>query len=296
MKLQVPWPGNLCILCLLERELTIEHLIPEALGGRLTARFLCKACNSTLGAKVEASARTDPSIRLAVSNLSTKIPELAQKLAENQSFLGESKAGHVRGYVSGGKFRVHSTQEKDGSLIQPTDKARQTIESILRKSGYNATPLEEALLAFDHAPEDERVQVAPGLEVVKWKLQKVQYDLSRPLMGTVIPLKIAFEFLACHLDTAIYNDLPQLAEIRQALHSGEDACDAFHVERLNAEEYQPFHGLCFEGNDPYAKVQIRLFGWLGFRVHFHRLAVGGPRVVYTYNLESSQESIRVIVV
>lgn len=129
MKLQVPWPGNLCILCLLERELTIEHLIPEALGGRLTARFLCKACNSTLGAKVEASARTDPSIRLAVSNLSTKIPELAQKLAENQSFLGESKAGHVRGYVSGGEFRVHSTQEKDGSLIQPTDKARQTIES-----------------------------------------------------------------------------------------------------------------------------------------------------------------------
>lgn len=113
-------------------------------------------------------------------------------------------------------------------------------------------------------------------------------------MGTVIPLKIAFEFLACHLGTAIYNDLPQLAEIRQALHSGEDAFDAFHVERLNAEEYQPFHGLCFESNDPYAKVQIRLFGWLGFRVHFHRLAVGGPRVVYTYNLESNQESIRVI--
>lgn len=52
-------------------------------------------------------------------------------------------------------------------------------------------------------------------------------------------------------------------------------------------------GLYFEGNDPHARVQIVLFGWLGFRVHFYRLAFGGPRLVYTHNLESNEEDLRV---
>lgn len=247
-----------------------------------------------MGAKVEAAARLDPSIRLAVTNLSSKIPELAQRLTENQPFFGESKAGHTRGYLRDGEFRVHSTREEDGSLIQPTDHARRTVETILRKSGYGATPLEEALRTFDHAPEDQRTEIAPGLEVVKWRIQKVQHDLSRPLMDEVVPLKIAFEFLACHLGTAIYSDVPQLAEIRHVLRSGEDVSNSFHVDRLSAEEYRPFHGLCFEGNDPHARIQIRLFGWLAFRVHFYGLAVGGPRFAYTHNLESNRERIALI--
>jgi hypothetical protein len=38
------------------------------------------------------------------------------------------------------------------------------------------------------------------------------------------------------------------------------------VERLEAKEYAPFHGVCFEGNDPYTKIQVRLFGKLSYRV------------------------------
>lgn len=294
IKLLVPWPANLCILCLEEKELVTEHLIPEALGGLLKARFLCRSCNSTLGAKFEAAARSDPSIRLAVSNLSSRIPELAQRLIESQPFLGESMAGQVRGYIRGGQFRVHSTREKDGSLIQPTDQARRTVDTILRKSGYGPTPLEAALQAFDNAPVDQRTEIAPGLEVVKWGIQKVQQDLSRPLMDPLVPLKIAFEFLACHLGTSIYGDVPQLAEIRHVLRAGEGVSKCIDVDRLSGEEYRPFHGLCFEGNCPHARVQIRLFGWLAFRVHFYGLAVAGPRFAYTHDLESNQESIGVV--
>ena len=32
----------------------------------------------------------------------------------------------------------------------------------------------------------------------------------------------------------------------------------------------------------------------GFRVHFYRLAFGGPRLVYTHNLESNEEGIRLL--
>ena len=56
---------------------------------------------------------------------------------------------------------------------------------------------------------------------------------------------------------------------------------------------EPFHGICFEGNDPYAKVQIRLFGWLVFRVHFLHLSIDGPQYEYTHQLDSGDEDIDV---
>ncbi len=173
-----PWSGDQCIICLRQTDLTKEHLIPEAIGGRLSARFLCGKCNNTLGATVDASARSDPSIRLAVINLSTKIPKLASLLTENQAFFGNSKGGDVRGYMRNGKFRVRSTPKEDGSLIQPTDKAQQTVEKILRKSGYDISALKEGLEKFNLAPENERTNVASGLDVIKWSLQKVEPDLS----------------------------------------------------------------------------------------------------------------------
>jgi hypothetical protein len=68
---------------------------------------------------------------------------------------------------------------------------------------------------------------------------------------------------------------------------------AIRVERLTSNQYEPFHGVCFEGNDPYAKVQIRLFGWLAFRVHFLHLAIGGERFVYTHRLDSMNEDVSI---
>lgn len=157
-------------------------MIPESLGGRLTCQFLCNDCNSRLGSKVEAAARLDPSVRIAVHNLSKKFPKLAAKLIDNQPQIAESKGGQVRGYLQGGKFRVHSTRESDGSLIQPTNEARRAVETMLRRSGYDSAPLQHALRVFDDALEDKRIEIAPGLEVAKWSIQKIQPDLSRPLM------------------------------------------------------------------------------------------------------------------
>ena len=58
--------------------------------------------------------------------------------------------------------------------------------------------------------------------------------------------------------------------------------------------YEPSHGICFEGNNPYAKVQIKLFGWLAFRVHFLHLSVGRPRFAYTHKLDTDEERVDAI--
>ncbi|MPY67781.1 HNH endonuclease [Deinococcus sp. SDU3-2] len=47
-------PGQQCIFCLnFFQELTDEHIIPDAIGGSLVIRRVCKDCNSYLGSKVD---------------------------------------------------------------------------------------------------------------------------------------------------------------------------------------------------------------------------------------------------
>ena len=109
-----------------------------------------------------------------------------------------------------------------------------------------------------------------------------------------MPLKIAYEFLACHLGAAIYDNARQMSDLRMVLSDRIEEHSCYSVERLSAQEYKPFHGIVFEGNAPHAKVLIRLFGWLALRVHFHNLAVNGDRFIYTHLLDTNVEDVRVL--
>ena len=169
------------------------------------------------------------------------------------------------------------------------------METVLSKSGIGEIPLAEALRKFDETPDNHKIILPPSIEVVKWSIEKIDLDLSNSrLMSPMVPLKIGFEFLACHLGTAIYDEAQQLQELRTALREMVEDDPCFEVERLNASEYKPFHGICFEGNNPYARVLVRLFGWLAFRIHFRRLSVSGPRFIYTHSLATGSEDLRVL--
>jgi hypothetical protein len=203
--------------------------------------------------------------------------------------MADSPRGRVQGILKKGKFRVRATQEPDGSIIQPTPKGRQHIEKRLRKSGADEVTVQLSLRRFDDAPDNIPIQINEKLTAVKWSIGPLTPALGGQLLKDEVPLKIAFEFLACHLYTAIYQGGAPLSEIREILSGGQASRDCYRVEPLRGESYQAFHGLVFEGNQPHAIVQIRLFGWLAFRVHFLRIAVGGPRFVYTHYLDRGEE-------
>jgi hypothetical protein len=93
------------------------------------------------------------------------------------------------------------------------------------------------------------------------------------------------------LTAKVISDASSLNEIRGVL-KGSGETGGFRVERLLGPNYGPFHGLYFEGNDPYAKIQVRLFGRLAFRVHFDRLALDGPKIVYTHDLKTGDQGVR----
>ena len=293
--MELPWFDSICILCLKSGDLSEEHIIPKSIGGRLSIRFLCTNCNSILGRTVEKAAISDPSIRIALENLRQDIPVLYSQLIGKQPFQGKSKAGTVPGYFHNGEFVVKSNKMADGSLIQPTKTARKSIEIILRRQGCTEEQIEEALSKFDVTPSNEISEIHPGLEVSKWDLEKIELNFNgTALMNPLVPLKIAYEFIACHLGASICASEPQLEEIRNALLTQNADNECFQMERLNAKEYKPFHGVVLERNKQYAQVQIRLFGWLAFRVHFKRIRVHAPRCAYTHFLDTNVEDLRII--
>ena len=271
--------------------MTLEHVIPEALGGELTSHLLCKACNSRLGHRVEGKAKMDPTIRLLVNELKLHAPRLTERLEDRQRYLTTGLGPSAKGSIKEGQFRVSSAMLSDGSLIQATPLAEDTIRKMLKQEGLSDQDIDVALGRFRESPDDTRLTLSPGIEVVKWSVSGLRLALDGLMLHELIPVKSAYEFLALHVGTAIYEQTPSLLAIRRALH--DEVLDAKHieVERLHAPEAKPFHGLVFEGNTPYAKVQLRLFGKLAFRVHFKRLSVAGPRGMYTHNLATNHESV-----
>lgn len=244
-----------------------------------------------LGYGVEAEARADPTIRLLSNQLAVQLPELSARLQERQRFLAHGPGGVDVGFVRDGEFNVFAQKRPDGSLVQPTPDALKTVDAMLDRDGHDTLFRAEVKRQILDAPENVPVEVSETVTVVKWQITHLTLALGGPLMNIVVPIKIAYEFLALHLGTAIYEEIPPLVDARRLLRGESLIRDTISVDRLEAPAAQPFHGIAFERNSPYARFQVRLFGKLAFRVHFKQLAVSGPRAQYTHDLSSGREFV-----
>lgn len=244
-----------------------------------------------MGHRLEGKAKADPTVRLLVKSLRDSNPGLAASVEEGQKFFTIGTGPSSTGFVRDGQFKVSSAKLPDGSLIQDTPLATLTVRKMLLREGLEPHEIESAVTRFMAAPDDTRVDLSANIAVVKWSVTGFKLSLDGPLLNPLVPAKSAYEFLTLHVGTAIYEDSPPLLAIRAALTSGVLEESDLLVERLHAPEAKPFHGLLFEGNTPHAKVQVRLFGKLAFRVHFKRLSVAGARGMYTHNLSTAQETV-----
>jgi hypothetical protein len=265
-------------------------VIPQAIGGILRVPFLCNPCNhDKLGALVEAAAKKDPSIRLALEEIRSLAPKLTAQLTERQEYIAESPRGKVRGVLRNGEFRVHAKKQFDGSVIQPTPQGRKHIKKHLRETGAGQQEIDQTLRQLDAAPENTLIPVDAGLQVIKWSVGSLQPTLDGNPLSDQVVLKIAYEFVACIVGSQVYSDIPVLSAARRALHDQLDPGAILRIERLHAAKYDAFHGVAFEGNQPHTVIQARLFGWLAFRIHFHGLVINAPRIVYTHRLDTNKE-------
>jgi HNH endonuclease len=275
--------------------MTSEHIIPAALLGKLESKFLCRNCNSFFGRSFEATARADPIVASAVKTLEKLNPSLGATLLENQKVILDGRDGPRRGQIKNGVAQIKTEKLDDGSIITPSSAAKPHIMRLLQRDGQSPSVIEEALTAVSEAPLNQRISISPEIDVITWSSENFKLDMSamNP-MNPLVPAKIAYEFLAGHLGDQIYNENVVLDDIRSMFSNGVISDNVVVVERLYAENNRLFHGICFEGNSPNATVLIRLFGTLAFRVSFKRLAVGGPRFIYTHIIATGDENMRIM--
>ena len=212
---------------------------------------------------------------------------LAARLEKRLLYIGHSEQGEIPGHFREGKFVAKEQCLDDGSLIVPEDRSPFHIKRIANRENSGTLRC-----SADHLklwPPGNSVEVGCGLTVKNWTVDSIKPDLSGPEMDPIVPVKMAFEFLAWHCGNDIYENPFPLASIRRQLIDGHLSKDDVLVERLGARNNRLFHGLVFEGNNPGARVQIRLFGSLAFRVEFSGLSISSTGYAYTHDLVSGCE-------
>jgi HNH endonuclease len=284
----VPWPGDACIICLKLSELSLEHVIPNALHGRLASRFLCSDCNSSFGHTIDAAAKSDPAIRLAARAIEKSIPCLVAKFEEGQRYIIQTDVAMLQGYKQGGEVRGTWHEMPDGSSIAPEDQAIESLRGRMQAEGLNDIIIEEAVARYISAEPGATVKMSPTWSAKKLAAYLVGPDLVAPSADPLLFVKIAYEFMALLVGRAIYAQSPQLNEIRDVLRNLLRNSDAFRVEMLTADTAAAFHGIAFEGNAPHATFQVRLFGRPAYRVHLNRLAIQHKPIAYTHDLASGE--------
>jgi hypothetical protein len=285
---EIPWPGDACIVCLKQAGLSLEHVIPESLHGSLTCKFLCVDCNSFFGHTVDAAAKSDPTIRMAARALENVTPELIGSIEEGQRYIFETDVVSLYCLKRDGQFQGIWHDMPDGSSIVPEDLALGSLRGRMRREGLSSDEIEEAIARYRTAEPGDTVKMSQTWSAKKLSAYLAGPDLRAPRADPLLFVKIAYEFTALLVGSAIYARSPQLDELRDVLRNLKRDSDAFHVEALLAKEARAFHGIAFEGNTPHAVFQIRLFGKSAYRVQFRRLAVDYEPIAYTNNLESGE--------
>jgi len=292
--MEIPWINDRCILCTEKRHLTVEHIIPDQIGGILWSRILCKNCNDLLGHSIEAKIKQDPTIRFAIESIKHDAPKVFKKISNGLGYIAKSKCGVVKGKLKNNVFRPRAYKETDGSIIQPTDEAKKNIKNILQRQRLSDETIAQTLKLVDEAPLDKLIKLDDSIEITKWSIDEIHPDLSGEMVDDLVPLKIAYEFLALHVGLAIYHE--QLNSIRQSILNGMKNPDTYEVEHLRSMQYDPLHGIFIEQNQPYIQIIVVLFRWIRYRVKLYGLALDKqiPRVIYEIDLKTGKEKIDTI--
>lgn len=125
-----------------------EHVIPEALGGRLITRQVCRSCNSKMGSEVDAPLSESLILRLLRFNFKDYLPTAAIPNftldADLVSPNGSDRiAGRIRFSSDGIAFEQAFDQKVDGKrttyIVPDTLEGRKAYQGILNSPSKNIT-------------------------------------------------------------------------------------------------------------------------------------------------------------
>jgi hypothetical protein len=168
--MRVPWHDPRCVVCLGSpsegKPMTArsdEHIIPESIGGELSAFLLCKRCNNEMG-RMEALLARDLSVRRRVKyELQSRLPEKLVNaiLKVEQYYTEHEEYGRVDAFVD-----EHGALSPRQSAAIKDDK--NTLRQALAELERTHAPAErkaELREEFESAAPGSWIDVRPGYRI-----------------------------------------------------------------------------------------------------------------------------------
>ena len=289
--MQYTYKYEKCVLCKENPPGNWEHIIPESLGGKLQARLLCVTCNSKSGTELVGNLKLNDSIRLAMENLKSDLPELYSRFMNKATFIGKISDGssirvsknHKKGY------RVLHSDGADGSRIEDTRTASKTLEKILAKNKLPKDQVDKIKQEFIDLQENIPLDIPGGYTFVKRPIPQLNPELNpKEKIDDRFPTLIAFEFLAILCGNQILNDA--FDQIREYI-IHDIPTDRVVVEQfIGGNKYDTAHAIIFEPKPGTVQISIRLFRWITYVVTFRNINFQRKRCIYFEDLKSNISS------
>lgn len=272
--------------------MTDAHVIPQSVGGRLSASFLCKACNDAMG-RAESFLPRDISVRLQVDAIRERLPrELVNSILCGQEYFADTEEW---GRLVGVMDASDELRLKPSAAIKGDENTLRQLDKALEREGATAERIEEVRTAFAQAAPNEWVDVLPGYRVQRdIDLSDVKFKLSLtdPIVPLEVPVWIGYLYLALCLRERVYQD--ELEPVRAAIQSAIDgdpaAAAAMSTNRHSTDTpSEPVHLLRAKTEAGTTRVTFQIFRRLVWPVYFPAVTLAGEQTLYQANVTDRSE-------
>lgn len=297
--MKVTWSDPRCVVCLAVpgadspmTQRTDGHVIPESIGGRLSALNLCKRCNSEMG-KTEALLAHDVSVRLLVDQLGDRLPAVVVRAVRyGQSFFTDHE---VYGRVEAGMDKEAELRPKESATIKGDENTLKQALAELDRLGGSEEQRQELREEFEQAGPGDWIEVRPGYRIerlIDWTDVRFKPNLTDPIVPLHVPVGIAYLYLALCLRERVYTD--ELSPVRDALQaamSGDTAtADAYcPANRCGTRIVEPKHFLRAKTDGDAVQVNVQIFRDLVWPVRFPGIDLAGEQTLYVLDIEHGTE-------
>jgi hypothetical protein len=168
-----------CFACTGVRKLTDEHVIPQALGGKLRAKIYCKECNGTFGKTI------DSELSIQLGRYAT-ILNLKRERSNPRSFNVEELRNNTALVFNGKGFRRKDPEIKvrlgqDGKTVKSLDvtaRSKKELDKIVAsvQNKYNVPGNTKTFYEDHPGPTDTRYDFVVDNDLMRRGVAKIAYS------------------------------------------------------------------------------------------------------------------------
>lgn len=246
---------NRCFACNKPSELTKEHIIPQAIGGRLKAALYCKTCNETLGRELDAE------VSKQFGYIGTLL-NIRRERGKPQSFEVEERTSGITLISNGKNLRrkdpIVEIESADGEKLDSSDITARSEKDLKKicagiEKRYKVSGKGKTFQDVHPGPTDIERTITIDNALLRRAVSKIAYGFLCTKISKNIILSPPFEVVRAHIGT---DRGPALA------------CANFIHTRFMTDYIRPLHKIhvALNKRDKLVVGYVSLFGIFRFTV------------------------------